>query len=62
LKKLKDRAPELSSNWGTICTLVEMRAADGKKRKIKAANVEGLPRLIQSSGNWGQPPFWFVSY
>lgn len=30
-KKLKSRDPDLSANWGTICTLVEMTAADGKK-------------------------------
>ena len=46
-KKLKSRDPELSSNWGTICTLVEMTAADGKKRKIQSASIEGLLRLIQ---------------
>jgi hypothetical protein len=36
VKKLKNRDPELKSNWGTICTLVEMSAADGRKRKIQA--------------------------
>ena len=34
VKKLKSRDPELNSNWGTICTLVEMTAADGRKRKM----------------------------
>ncbi len=28
IKRLKSRDPELFSNWGTICTLVEMKAAD----------------------------------
>jgi hypothetical protein len=32
-KKIK-RYPELKSNWGTICTPVEMIAVDGKRRKI----------------------------
>lgn len=48
IKKMRSRDPELSSKWGTICTLVEMVATDGKKRKIQAANVEGLLRIIQS--------------
>ncbi len=54
VKKLKSRDPELNSNWGTICTLIEMTAADGKKRKIQSANIEGLPesrrRLKDQSG------------
>jgi len=57
VKKLKSRDPELSSNWGTICTLVEMTAADGKKRKIQSANIEGLLRLIQSVPSPKAEPF-----
>jgi hypothetical protein len=26
----------INSNWGTICTLLEMKAADGKASKLKA--------------------------
>lgn len=48
IKKMRSRDPELGLKWGTICTPVEMVAADGKKRKIQAANVEGLLRIIQS--------------
>lgn len=48
IKKLRKRDPELDSYWGTNCPLVEMIAADGKKRKIKAANTESLFRIIQS--------------
>lgn len=48
IKKMRARDPELSSNWGTICTPVQMIAADGKKRKIQAANTEGVLRIIQS--------------
>ena len=47
IKKTRARDPELSANWGTICTLVQMPAADGKMRKIQAANTEGLLRIIQ---------------
>lgn len=38
----------LGTNWGTICTLVEMEAADGRKRKIQAADAEEILRIIQS--------------
>jgi hypothetical protein len=57
VKKLKSRDPELSANWGTICTLVEMTAADGKRRNIQSANVEGLLRLIQSVPSPKAEPF-----
>lgn len=35
IKKMKSRDPELSANWGTICTPVAMIAADGKHRRIQ---------------------------
>jgi hypothetical protein len=49
IKKMKKRDAELNSNWGTICPLVEMMAADGKRRKVQAANAQGLLRIIQST-------------
>ena len=36
IKRLRTRDPELNLKWGTICTPVEMKAFDGKKRKIQA--------------------------
>ena len=48
IKKMRARDPQLSANWGTICTPVQMPAADDKMRKIQAANTEGLLRIIQS--------------
>ncbi len=48
IKKMKKRDAILNSNWGTICPLVEMEAADGKRRKVQAANAQGLLRIIQS--------------
>lgn len=33
IKRMRQRDPELNSNRGTICTLVAMTAADGKKEK-----------------------------
>src|SRR3972149_5071217 len=57
IKKLRKRDTELDSYWGTNCPLVEMTAADGKKRKIKAANTEGLLRIIQSIPSPKAEPF-----
>lgn len=57
IKKMRTRDPELSANWGTICTPVQMLAADGKMRKIQAANTEGLLRIIQSIPSPKAEPF-----
>ena len=57
IKKMRARDPELSANWGTICTLVQMPAADGKMQKIQAANTEGLLRIIQSIPSPKAEPF-----
>ncbi len=48
IKKMRSRDSELDSKWGTICTPVEMRAFDGKRRKVQAADLQGIFRLIQS--------------
>ena len=57
IKKMRARDPELSGNWGTICTPVQMTAADGKKRKVQAADVEGILRIIQSIPSPKAEPF-----
>lgn len=57
VKKLKSRDPELRNNWGTICTPVEMSAADGKIRKVQASDTEGLLRIIQSIPSPKAEPF-----
>jgi hypothetical protein len=57
IKKMKKRDAQLNANWGTICPLVEMKAADGKKRKIQASNTEGLFRIIQSIPSVKAEPF-----
>lgn len=57
IKKIKKRDSELNSNWGTICPLLEMIAADGKKRKVQAANAQGLLRIIQSIPSPKAEPF-----
>ena len=57
IKKIRKRDPERNSNWGTICPPLEMIAADGKRRKIQCANVEGLLRIIQSISSPKAEPF-----
>ena len=57
LKKMKLRDPELGNNWGTICTLVQMESADGKKRRCMAADMKGIFRLIQSIPSPKAEPF-----
>ncbi|MDP2338284.1 MAG: Bro-N domain-containing protein [Bacteroidota bacterium] len=57
IKRILSRDESLKSNWGTICTPVEMTAADGKKRKIQAANAKGLLRIIQSIPSPKAEPF-----
>ena len=48
IKRMRQRDPELDSNWGTICTPLELLAPDGKRRKTNCSNTEGLLRIIQS--------------
>lgn len=57
IKKMRQRDFELNSNWGTICTPVEMIAEDGKNRKINCANTESIFRIIQSIPSSKAEPF-----
>ena len=57
IKKMRKRDPELNFNWGTICPLVEMIATDGKRRKIQAADIKGIFRIIQSIPSPKAEPF-----
>lgn len=57
IKKMKKRDPELNSNWGTICPPVEMLAADGRRRKVQAADTKGMLRIIQSIPSPKAEPF-----
>ena len=57
IKKMKSRDPELKSNWGTICTLVQMTSEDGKRHKEMAASTEGIFRIIQSIPSPKAEPF-----
>jgi DNA-damage-inducible protein D len=47
IKKMRQRDPELSSYWGTICTPLEIIAPDGKMREKNCANTEGIFLIIQ---------------
>ena len=57
IKRMRSRNAELNANWGTICTPLEMTAADGKLRKIQAADTEGILRIIQSIPSPKAEPF-----
>lgn len=57
IKRMRYRDQELNANWGTICTQVEMRANDGKYRKIMAADLKAVFRLIQSIPSPKAEPF-----
>jgi hypothetical protein len=57
IKRMLSRDEQLKLNWGTICTPVEMTAADGKKRKIQAAQLNGIFRIIQSIPSKKAEPF-----
>ena len=57
VKRMKQRDGQLHVNWGTICTQVEMLANDGKQRRIMAANLKSLFRIIQSIPSPKAEPF-----
>lgn len=57
IKKIRTRDNELSVNWGTICTLLEVISKDGKKRQEKMASLEGIFRIIQSIPSPKAEPF-----
>ena len=57
IKKMRARDESLNSNWGTICTPVQMRGLDGKSRKIQASDAQGILRIIQSIPSPKAEPF-----
>lgn len=57
IKKLRKRDPELDSRWGTICTLTQLVASDGKKYRSTVSTCEGLFRIIQSIPSPKAEPF-----
>ena len=57
VKKMKARDPELGSNWGTICTLVDMKGKDGRMHEQMSADMAGIFRIIQSIPSHKAEPF-----
>jgi hypothetical protein len=57
IKKMRLRDAELNAKRGTICTPLEMIAADGKRRKVQAADTESILRVIQSIPSKKAEPF-----
>lgn len=57
IKKMRSRDNELSANWGTVCTLLEVISKDGKKRQERMANLAGIFRIIQSISSPKAEPF-----
>ena len=57
IKRMRSRDTQLQINWGTICTQVQMIAHDGKLRKVMAANIKSLFRIIQSLPSTKAEPF-----
>ena len=57
IKRMRPRDTQLQINWGTICTQVQMIAHDGKLRKVMAANIKSLFRIIQSIPSPKAEPF-----
>jgi hypothetical protein len=57
IKKMRQRDPQLNSNWGTICTPLDLPAPDGKIRESNCANTEGIFRIIQSIPSPKAEPF-----
>lgn len=57
IKRIKVRDPELKANWGTICTLLPLKSADGKMRKENVTDTKGIFRIIQSIPSPKAEPF-----
>lgn len=57
IKKMRLRDSELNANWGTICTLLAIPSADGKKHRSQTASTEGILRIIQSIPSKKTEPF-----
>jgi len=57
IKKMRTRDTELSVNWGTICTPLDVVSRDGKKRQENMADLQGVFRIIQSISSPKAEPF-----
>ena len=57
LKKMRKRDASLAAYLGPNCPQVEMMTESGKRRKVLAANIKGLFRIIQSIPSSKAEPF-----
>lgn len=57
IKKMRTRDEELSVNWGTICTPLQVTSRDGKQREENMAQLQGIFRIIQSIPSSKAEPF-----
>lgn len=57
IKKMRVRDGELSVNWGTICTPLQVISKDGKRREENMAQIQGIFRIIQSIPSPKAEPF-----
>ena len=57
IKKMRHRDQELNANWGTICTLLAIPSADGKKHRSQTASTQNILRIIQSVPSKKAEPF-----
>lgn len=57
IKKMRTRDEQLSVNWGTICTPLQVTSKDGKKREENMAKLQGIFRIIQSIPSPKAEPF-----
>ena len=57
LKKMRKRDESLAAYLVTNCPQVEMMTESGKRRKVLAANIKGLFRIIQSIPSSKAEPF-----
>jgi hypothetical protein len=57
IKKMRSRDEELSVNWGTICTPLQVTSKDGKQREENMAQLQGIFRIIQSIPSPKAEPF-----
>lgn len=57
IKKIRKRDPELNASWGTICTLTQLLASDGKRYRTTVATSQGIFRIIQSIPSPKAEPF-----
>ncbi|OGI19332.1 MAG: hypothetical protein A3J06_01255 [Candidatus Moranbacteria bacterium RIFCSPLOWO2_02_FULL_48_19] len=57
IKKMRTRDAELSANWGTLCTPLQIISKDGKRREENMAKIQGILRIIQSIPSPKAEPF-----